>query len=63
MARDAGDSILGGLGLSLRLADQPGHQTAKVFYVRPTNTEGIADHQFVWGESGWLPVVGRFGLG
>jgi hypothetical protein len=30
---------------------------------RNTHTQGNADTQFVWGQSGWLPVSGIFGLG
>ena len=33
------------------------------FYFRFTNTQGNADAQFKWGQSGWLPVSGNFGLG
>jgi hypothetical protein len=38
---------------------RPGNTT---FYFRHTNTQGIADSQFIWGEPGWLPVAGAFGL-
>ena len=37
---------------------RPGNTTV---YLRYTNTQGVADHEFVWGETGWLPVAGRFG--
>jgi hypothetical protein len=33
------------------------------FFFRFTNTQGIADAQFDWGEPDWLPVAGAFGLG
>ena len=33
------------------------------FYFRHTLTEGVADSQFQFGESPWLPVAGAFGLG
>ena len=34
-----------------------------IIYFRFTNTQGNADDQFIWGQSGWLPVSGNFGLG
>jgi hypothetical protein len=33
------------------------------FYFRHSNTQGVADKQFVWGEGPFLPVAGNFGLG
>ena len=28
------------------------------FFFRDTCTEGVADFQFVFGRSGWLPIAG-----
>ena len=33
------------------------------FYFRHTNTQGVADSEFFFGEGPWLPVAGVFGLG
>ena len=37
--------------------------TGTTFFFRHTNTQGVADSQFVFGSSTWLPVAGAFGLG
>jgi hypothetical protein len=38
-------------------------ETTGFVYFRNTHTQGNADDQFQWGQSGWLPVSGNFGLG
>jgi hypothetical protein len=36
--------------------------TGTTFFFRHTNALSNADSQFVWGQAGWLPVAGTFGL-
>ena len=31
-------------------------------YLRYSNTAGAADTSYVYGEAGWLPVAGIFGM-
>ena len=38
---------------------RPGNTT---FYFRHSNSQGNADSQLQWGEPGWLPVAGVFGM-
>jgi hypothetical protein len=33
------------------------------FYFRHTNTQGVADSSFIFGQPPWLPVSGVFGVG
>ncbi|MFQ5524449.1 MAG: LCP family protein, partial [Acidimicrobiia bacterium] len=33
----------------------------RTLYFRFTNTQGVADDQYSWGDTGWIPVSGDFG--
>jgi hypothetical protein len=47
-----------GVGFSTPGLFRPSNTT---FYFRHTNTEGIADNQFLLGDLQMLPVAGSFG--